>query len=467
MNMQRGENEYSFKYVDVKNHQKEQIVKGFYVVHAPVAGAIIHKGLIKSIENLCSRKKGQQIILPIRHHAQSFEVQNENFDPYVLELSKRFPLVKTFSFNKNLKAVDLQLNAQNLHPLSCVERFTQEGNHRHSVIVAHPKQDYKAIPYSNIKHPHLAFTTGASTYPCYRDNTQGRKAEIEHKIGCVIVEIHSEKRFRMTQVEAAKDGSFIYDGVKYLPNGKIIEDCSVVAYVAGDLHPGNHSEFAVGEMVKLIRRYRPENLILHDSIDFFSLNHHEFGNTPSMREKITRGRTLENERQIVLKLFNRLDRAMEGRDIILIPSNHNDFLTRRLTELRLDKDPVNSPLLAEVYYKWMKGGRKRFPEEYLLDLPDNFLFPSMDQDIVIEGFNHTHGHSGVGGGKGSATTFNRVFRKSISGHTHTPCKIGDTIVVGTNSELKQGYNKGIQSWMHSDCIIYKGGQTQTLFKIPE
>jgi hypothetical protein len=459
--------EYSFGYSDVKNHQEEKIVKGFYVVHAPVAGAILHQGLIRSIENICSRKKGQQVIIPIRHHAQSFEVQNENFDPTVLQLSKKFPMVKTFKFNKNLKAVDLQLNAQNLNPLSGIERFTQDGNHRHSVIVAHPKQDYKVIPFSHIKSPHLAFTTGASTYPCYRDNTQGRKAEQEHKIGCVIIEIYSEQRFRMTQVEAAKDGSFIYDGVKYLPNGRIIENFQVEAYIAGDLHPGNHSEFAVNEMLKLIRKYKPENLLLHDAMDFFSLNHHEAHSVPLMRDRIVNGRTLDFERKEILKIFNRLDRAMDGRDIIIVPSNHNDFLGRRLHELRLDQDPVNSVLLAEIYAKWMKDGRTRFPEEYLLDLPDNFLFPSLNQDVIIEGYNNIHGDKSAGGAKGSPGALNRIYQKSISGHTHSPCKIGDTIVVGTNSLLKQGYNNGVQSWLHSDVIIYKGGQTQTIFKIPE
>lgn len=460
-------NDYKFSYSDIKEHQEEKIVRGFYVVHAPVAGALLHQGLIRSIENICSRKKGQQVIIPIRHHAQSFEVQNENFDPSVLQLSKKFPMVKTFKFNKNLKAVDLQLNAQNLNPLSGIERFTQDGNHRHSVIIAHPKQDYKVIPYSHIKSPHLAFTTGASTYPCYRDNTQGRKAEQEHKIGCVIIEIYSEKRFRTTQVEAARDGSFIYDGVKYLPNGKIIETFPVESYAAGDLHPGNHSDFAVNEMMKLIRKYKPENLILHDAIDFFSLNHHEADSVPLMRDRVINGRSLDFERREVLRIFNRIDRAMDGRDIIIIPSNHNNFLERRLHELRLDRDPINSVLLAEIYAKWMKDGRTRFPEEYLLDLPDNFLFPTLNQDIIIEGFHNIHGHAGTGGSKGSATSFNRVYRKSISGHTHSPCKIGDTIVLGTNSLLKQGYNNGIQNWMHSDCLTYKGGQTQTIFKIPE
>jgi hypothetical protein len=115
----------------------------------------------------------------------------------------------------------------------------------------------------------------------------------------------------------------------------------------------------------------------------------------------------------------------------------------------------------------MKDGRTRFPEEYLLDLPDNFLFPTLNQDIIIEGFNNIHGDKSAGGAKGSPGALNRIYQKSISGHTHSPCKIGDTIVVGTNSLLKQGYNSGVQSWLHSDVIVYKGGQTQTIFKIPD
>jgi hypothetical protein len=456
-----------FTYRDVTNHAHEKITKGFYVVHAPVAGALPHKGLLKAIENLCNRKKGQQVILPIRHHAQGFEVQNKDFDPQILQLAEKHPFVKTFGFNKNLKAVDLQLNAQSLNPLQGIERFTSVGLDRFSVIVAHPKQDIKSIPYSNEKAPHLAFTTGASTLPCYRSNTQGRRAEQEHKIGCVIVEIYTEKRFRITQVEASNDGSFIYDAVKYLPNGSIVENVPVEAYVAGDLHPGNHSEFAVSEMIKLIRKYQPENLLLHDALDFFSLNHHEAHSVPLMRDRIVNGRNLEFERKEIMKVFNRLDRAMDGRDIILVPSNHNDFLTRRLHELRLDLDPVNSVLLAEIYAKWMKDGRERLPEEYLLDLPENFLFPTMNQDIIIGDYHNIHGHSGVGGSKGSAPTFNRVYRKSISGHTHTLHKFSDTIVLGTNSLLRQGYNNGIQTWNHADCMVYENGQVQIIVKIPE
>ncbi|MFM1781349.1 MAG: hypothetical protein RLZZ181_114, partial [Pseudomonadota bacterium] len=53
------------------------------------------------------------------------------------------------------------------------------------------------------------------------------------------------------------------------------------------------------------------------------------------------------------------------------------------------------------------------------------------------------------------------YKKSVTGHSHTPQILRDVYVVGTSTDTKPDYGKGgPNSWMNTHCIVYPNGTRQ-------
>ena len=94
----------------------------------------------------------------------------------------------------------------------------------------------------------------------------------------------------------------------------------------------------------------------------------------------------------------------------------------------------------------------------------NVEFLPQGSSYEISGFEvGQHGNLGIGGARGSATTYSKTYTKSITAHTHSPQTFESSIIVGTNSKLRLAYNDGISTWAHSNVIIHGNGTYQHIF----
>jgi hypothetical protein len=175
-------------------------------------------------------------------------------------------------------------------------------------------------------------------------------------------------------------------------------------------------------------------------------------------------KTLQAELDYLGKFLEGFSKGIEDRKFIVLPSNHNEFLNRYLTEGRFTQDiPENCKLACELFYNHLERGVD--PIDFYLESRNfsipNLRFASYDDHIMEYGFNIHHGHVGNNGAKGSLKSFDRCYEKSISGHSHSPAIFRDSFRVGTLSLFKLGYNeKGGSSWMHTNALVYPNGTCQ-------
>lgn len=73
-----------------------------------------------------------------------------------------------------------------------------------------------------------------------------------------------------------------------------------------------------------------------------------------------------------------------------------------------------------------------------------------------------HGDYGANGSRGGINQFKNLSTKTITGHTHTPRREDGSIVVGTLTKLRLGYNSGLSSWMNGIVVIYPNGKASNI-----
>jgi hypothetical protein len=96
--------------------------------------------------------------------------------------------------------------------------------------------------------------------------------------------------------------------------------------------------------------------------------------------------------------------------------------------------------------------------------PKQMVFLTASEAFVIHGIDvNNHGDLGINGSRGTNVQHSNLPLKSIIGHSHTPGIEKGSYQVGTSSNLRLDYNKGLSSWAHCHCLIHKNGKRQLIF----
>lgn len=128
---------------------------GRYFITAAVAGAPVDRKFLATVEKFCEQKKAKLIVLLMRGHKRSLEPQDHIYAPEVERLHKEGKAFVEYVFNSNLKALDVQVNPQQVLPLTGLTRYGVDGDKRYSVLVASPRQHMKILPSGNNLHPRM------------------------------------------------------------------------------------------------------------------------------------------------------------------------------------------------------------------------------------------------------------------------------------------------------------------------
>ena len=161
-----------------------------------------------------------------------------------------------------------------------------------------------------------------------------------------------------------------------------------------------------------------------------------------------------------LKKLKDLTQDFKNTTFYIASSNHDDFIKKWLDTGDYPKDRVNAEIGHELYLMYLKGGN-------VFDMAkcNNVKKAKRDDTLDICGYSVLeHGDGGLGGGRGSTTTYTKMFDRAIVGHTHSPEIYQSTIHVGTLSKLSMVYNdKGGTTWAHANVVIYDNGAFQMVF----
>lgn len=336
-----------------------------------------------------------------------------------------------------------------------------------SCVFGSPKIQMEMIPVLEGNKPKMMVTTGAVTLKNYTDSKAGKKGEFHHTFGFVVVEIKDDDTFFIRQVSADdKTGGFtdLYYNVN---NSEISKIDSIEGLVLGDLHCGHHDDVVLDKTFEFLDNINANHIVLHDVFDGDSINHHqmkdpfiqygkEYNNTNDLKSEIDNMMTILSE-------FDKHN------NVVIVRSNHDDFLDRWLKNEDWKKQPTfkNAQLYMELSSKLLKQHadynnkvkgiipeliNERFPNYITLDRTSSYKIKDYECGL--------HGDIGSNGSRGSIEGFKKLNTKMIVGHVHSPSRKDCAIVVGTSTKLRVGYNIGPSSWLQSHVIIHNDGKAQ-------
>lgn len=441
-------------------YAKQQPIKktNVAVITTAVTESTVDVKFLKNLETFCKEKNGQLLILPSLITGKS----QYTLDPI---LADKCIVFEEVNLRSSFTILGLRNTARTVDPTTGLPRAGQRGG---SVVAASPKQRLKYVATGIDKLPNALMTTGAITKPNYsvkhlQKDKGSYLAELDHVMGAIIVEFDGDT-YHFRQIQADEDGSFI-DLNRQYKNGKS-KKVSSEALVMGDWHVGDTSPLAREASIEQIKYLLPRYVILHDVADFLSINHHVIGKEITLGQFADKAKlSLKEDLKSIVKELTTLSKLTDN--LVIVKSNHDEFLDRYLNEGRYLKDSHNHILALELALAMAKG---EDPLRYGLEMfglnINNIIWLKRDESFKVFDIEcGAHGDKGSGGQKGSVNAMEQAYLKSVSGHTHTPEIMRGVYVVGTNTATNPHYGVGPSSWMNTNCNLTKNGCRQLINSI--
>lgn len=425
-----------------------------YVITCLQNATPVYLPLLNSLIEYSRRNSAKLVVLPSRYRNvdSNYELDETYYDEAVMPylVTNRFTIA-----NQITVLSDVAINATAVNPLSGLEPLSQGK----SLIAAHPQVALKLIATNGTNHPFTMATTGSLNLPNYSKSKAGSVGEFHHTLGAVLVDVDDEG-FDIRHLPVNLDGYIIDKGLVY---GKSVEELPIEALVMGDLHFGETDSVVLLRTLKLIKEHNIGKVVLHDCFDGSSINPHEATN-PFIKYT-RRFNSLNDELKGNYQFLSTLSRLC--REVIVVDSNHNDFLNRWVlrTDYRTLDVPTAQTLLKLTHFLVANpnGDSFKYYMQEVEQLASNVKFLSCIEQELVEGILVSeHGHRGANGSRGSLKQFSKLTHKTVTGHTHTPAIEKGAYSVGTSTILRMGYNKGLSNWFNTHCIIHKGGKRQLI-----
>lgn len=432
--------------INSKGYKKQR-----YIVTSIVEGAPINEDFYNALKLYCAKNNAKLLMLWMRGVLKTdmfTSKEMHEYGPY---------LVTGFKFNSNLEARDFLLHPAQQLPLTGLDRF---GSKKSSLIISSTKQMMTSVPRPKNTLPHVLWTTGTVSIPEYSKTRNGSLAAQDNMFGALVVEVESDKKFYIRNVEWMRD-CFVDLGKAYYKDK--IKTIGCEALVLGDIHSQEIDVTSLENALEQVNYLKAKKVFLHDLISFNSISHHNEGKYLTKTFIPHESNTLRKELEIAKKMLKYIHKNVDS-SIIVVQSNHDDFLYRYCDEGYFLKDAHNAVLGAECFIKFTKH---RNPIKDYVQL--NYVkFLKRDESYKICNIEcGIHGHNGANGAKGSPNGFRKSHDKIILGHSHQPKIINGVYYVGTLSKLNLPYTKGTSSWLPANCAIYENGGRQLIIWIED
>lgn len=438
-----------------------------YLLSGAQAEAKPNGQLLKSMEAFVTEKSGSLVILPMigMNASEDWTELHPAFADQDVEYGTR-------KLNDHIQIDQFHVRPYQIDPVQGLNRFAQRER---TQVFASPKQRLKPVAHSTRKHPKFLVTTGAVTNPNYATSADvsaerrrlGNLALRDHVFGGLVVEVENSNRFYMRHITSNGGGSFVDLGISY--DGKEVAETATEALVLGDYHCGRTDKEVLKATYQMIEDLKPKKIILHDYFDGHSVSHW------AEKQLIEQGilqiqdwghQSLSQE----LQQCNDELRILSGMadEVVVVMSNHHEFLNRYLNEGRFMRDKENARLGFRLA-SYMAEKDENDPVRYGIELvggrlPKNIKFLKRTDDYRVRGYQlGAHGDKGAGFGYGSMVGKENDYGMSISGHVHSAQTLRKTYTVGTMLPLDMFYLRGQpHAWTNSHAAVYSNGSVQHL-----
>lgn len=365
---------------------------------------------------------------------------------------------------------ELNISPTSSRPLSGMGSYAR-GN---SAVIPHPRLALEAIATPKYQETNHLYTTGCVTKRNYIQKKAGTSASFHHTYGALLVEVQSDGKWWARQLVAEDTSGAFYDLELLAKNGSVeISEDGIEAIIWGDIHVAQRCDktygaqwFGEGSMIDVLR---PKKQFMHDLLDFRARNHHDKGNFLLSYKK-----HLDGTDCVVSELEQACDFMVQSSrpwcKTYVVESNHDCAMDRYILESDFKEDPKNMKVYlktalaalgaverGEDFSAFPNWATTWFKEKKVE--ANNIKFLKVDEDHYVKGILVSmHGHLGINGARGSARAFSRGKDRTITGHTHSAAIHDGSWVVAVSAKLDQGYNKGMGTWSHTDCLVYPNGK---------
>ena len=415
----------------------------------------------------CRREDAELIVLPIRYKnpTHKYTPTEENTGAYeywwdddVLPFLKWKPI----KLNSNLVIrADVKIQATSPTPLTSLYSI----NGASSAVYGHSQVAMQCVPTPRKKLPNVLFSTGSVSQKNYSDTKLGRIAEFHHTNAALVVEIQDKTIFHARQLVGDSQGGF-YDITGYYCGRKKTKLGRVPGLIMGDSHVYNISpavvEATFGGKDSICGVLRPEKLIWHDLLDFYTGSHHHerFPYLEYQKAKFKRDDVFDELLQTVKFAVSH---TPKGTQSLIVPSNHDQHLDRWLQRpLANNRNARIYHFLNHLIYEYIDqhneipSALRVFADAFV---PDHSLeFLDAGKGYKLKGIEVAqHGEYGANGGRGSINAYAKSAHKHVIGHYHSPGIRQGTTQVGTSTgELD--YIRGLGGWLNSHAVVYPNGK---------
>lgn len=427
------------------------------------------KPFLNSLLSYCDKENGKLIISPLSYRNPTSDQEKKVKDSWHPSLKPWMDYSEFIKITEKLGVFRIYTTPTAEYPISGFESYTKNM----SGIFPHVKVQSKPVPTPGARLPKLLATTGAVTVENYSQSKAGKKGEHHHINGAIVVELRGNQLFNIRHLIADTTGGF-YDiaGGRchyYNPSGQKIPS-SIAEYVCGDKHYPYQDVALEKEQVKLLLSLKPEDVILHDVLDFYRQNHHEVNNRflndlKNLHDHYTVKEEVNYVKRLILEFKGKIKSNIQ-----IVRANHDDALDTWLKNS--DPNRLAGNLEYWHYLGWRKcvsGRRLQTGEVYSPPIFQTLLRedPYFEGVGLIDDTNEfvknnimysSHGHLGANGARGGINTFTKYGVKMTTAHTHTPEIKHGSVIVGHNCVPRVYASGGASSWMQADSITYLNGK---------
>jgi hypothetical protein len=336
-----------------------------------------------------------------------------------------------------------------------------------SLILPSTKIALTSIPTGKFDPTKFLYTTGCITQRNYTKTKTGYNGSWNHVYGAVIVEVDSDGDWFVRQISARdEDGSFQDLNYK-VRNNKVETAGEIDVLTPGDIHVDQLEDKYRLSLAEMVDTLRPNELHLHDCLDFNSRSHHDAKDHHKNFEKFINGcDNVEDELRDVAEFFQEMHR--DWMQMVVIHSNHDDHLRRWLKDKpdAYAYDPPNAliflTLQKRIYEAKFKKEANFHLFEYAMELmgiPEGMRFLRTDENYLVHGIEcGLHGDNGPNGSRGSISNLAKSGNKVNIGHSHSAGIMHGAYQSGVMANLDMDYNTGPSSWSRSLIVTYENGK---------
>lgn len=444
-----------------------------FVITSAQSNVATNSKFLGSLLKYCEENNAELLVIPIKYrNPNTLEDESdywwcEKVQPYLFE--------NNIKLHPNLKVLGaLKINATAENPLTGLDPISKGD----SVVIGHNQLQMKTLAVQQSDLPVIMTSTGTVSNRDYSISKQGYKAQFNHSFSAVVVEIDEDvDAFHIRHLNF--DGTGFYDIDKYYTASSSVKKTRPVeALVTGDEH-AIFSDPVVKNATYLddtsiVKTLKPKYLVRHDVLDCYSVSHHHRGSVFTQYAKYKSGM---NKIQDELDTTINYIKETSSKDVVnlIVPSNHNDHLTRWLNEADPKFEPWNAVLYHKLMYKMLEQTEfdtsgAVYPNPFELYCDDTFVKDGYKVNFLSRNVSHKikdvevglHGDKGQNGSRGSRKQMSTLPSKTIIGHSHSPGIEKGCYQVGTSSYLKLEYTSGPSSWLQTHCIVYENGKRQLI-----